>query len=175
MKIKAIHTAWDNKPCIIKPRFFPKETGLQFTVIEGGYSGSYFACEYEQFTFNWYAKFQIFFVRIWYNLKMNLWRKIYRQYPYRIKRLFNPIKNDEDNERIESFTIDGKWREDGLESKLDLFFPLREGWINICKYPDGARESNGIIYSVRTAATEALSRTPQGVKCLDTIKIEWEE
>ena len=26
MKIKAIHTAWDNKPCIIKPRFFPKET-----------------------------------------------------------------------------------------------------------------------------------------------------
>lgn len=94
IKIKAIHTAWDNKPCIIKPRFFPKETGLQFTVIEGGYSGSYFACEYEQFTFNWYAKFQIFFVRIWYNLKMNLWRKIYRQYPYRIKRLFNPIKND---------------------------------------------------------------------------------
>ena len=94
MKIKAIHTAWDNKPCVIKPRFFPKETGLQFTVIKGCYSGSCFACKYEQFTFNWYAKFQIFFVRIWYNLKMNLWRKIYRQYPYRIKRLFNPIKND---------------------------------------------------------------------------------
>ena len=94
MKIKAIHTAWDNKPCVIKPRFFPKETGLQFTVIEGCYSGSCFACKYKQFTFDWYAKFQIFFVRIWYYLKMNLWRKIYRQYPYRIKLFFNPIKNN---------------------------------------------------------------------------------
>ena len=72
MKIKAIHKAWDDKPCIIKPKFFPKETGLQFTVIEGSYSGSCFACKYEQFTFNWYAKFQMFFVRIWYYLKMNL-------------------------------------------------------------------------------------------------------
>ena len=94
MKIKAIHTAWDNKPCVIKPRFFPKETGMQFTVIEGGYSRSCFACGHEQFTFDWYAKLQICFVRIWYYFKMNLWRKIYRQYPYRIKQLFNPIKND---------------------------------------------------------------------------------
>ena len=94
MKIKAIHKEWDNKQCIIKPRFFPKETGLHFTVIEGGYSGSIFACKYEQFTFNCYAKFQIFFVKIWYYLKMNLWRKIYRQYPYRIKLFFNPTKND---------------------------------------------------------------------------------
>ena len=95
MKIKAIHTAWDNKPCIIKPRFFPKETWLQFTVIEGCYSGSCFACKYEQFTFDWYAKFQIFFVRIWYYLKMNLWRKLRRQYPYRIKLFFHPIKNND--------------------------------------------------------------------------------
>ena len=95
MKIKAIHTAWDNKPCIIKPRFFPKETGLQFNVIEGCYSGSCFACKYEQFTFDRYAKLQIFFVRIWYYLKMNLWRKLRRQYPYRIKMFFHPIKTSD--------------------------------------------------------------------------------
>ena len=92
MKIKAIHTAWDNKPCVVKPRFFPKETGLQFAVIEGCYSGSCFACKYEQFTFNWHFYLQIFLVRIWYYLKMNLWRKIRHQIPYRIKLFFNPIK-----------------------------------------------------------------------------------
>ena len=94
MKIKAIHTHWNNKPCVIKPRFFPKESGLQFTVIEGSYKGSLFACNYEQFTFDSYAKFQIFWVRIWYYLKMNLWRKLRHQWPYCLKLFFSPIKND---------------------------------------------------------------------------------
>jgi len=94
MKIKAIHTAWDDKPCVIKPRFFPKESGLQFNVIEGCYKGSCFACNYEQFTFNWCAKSQIFFVKIWYYIKMNLWRKIRHQIPCRIKLFINPHKND---------------------------------------------------------------------------------
>ena len=89
MKIKAIHTAWDNKPCVIKPRFFPKETGLQFTVIKGCYSGSCFACKYEQFTFNWYAKFQIFFVKIWYWMRYWLWMHIRYWQPYRIKRVLS--------------------------------------------------------------------------------------
>jgi len=68
--------------------------GLQFTVIEGCYSGSCFACKYEQFTFDWYAKKQIFFVKIWYYIKMNLWRKIRHQIPFRVKLFFNPVKND---------------------------------------------------------------------------------
>jgi hypothetical protein len=94
MKIKAIHTSWDNKQCVITPRFFPKETGLQFNVIEGDYKGSCFACKYEKFTFDWFAKFQIFFVKIWYYIKMNLWRKLRYQLSYRIKLYINPVKND---------------------------------------------------------------------------------
>lgn len=89
MKIKAIHVNWDNKPCLIKPILFPKETGLQFSVIKGGYSGSIFSCTYKQFNFGIYAKFQIFLVKIWYFIKMNLWRKLRHQWPYQIKLLFN--------------------------------------------------------------------------------------
>ena len=91
MKIKAIHTAWDNKPCIIKQDFSLKKQGYNL-LLSKVLIGSCFACNYEQFTFNWYAKFQIFFVKIWYYLKMNLWRKIYRQFPYRIKLFFKPTK-----------------------------------------------------------------------------------
>lgn len=94
MKIKAIHVNWDNKPCLIKPIFFPKETGLQFAVIEGGYKHSLFACNYEQFSFSHFAKFQIFFVKIWYFVKMNIWRKLRYQWPYKIKSLIFNSKNE---------------------------------------------------------------------------------
>ena len=90
-EIKAIHKSFGNKPCVIEPVFFPKETGLQFSVVKGDYKCSLFACGYEQFTFDIYAEIQIFFIRIWYYLKMNLWRKLRHQWPYKVRCYF---KND---------------------------------------------------------------------------------
>lgn len=89
MEIKAIHTKRGRKPCIVTPRFFPKEVGMQFTVIKGTYKGSLFACTYDQFEFNKYAKMQIFFARFWYCIKMILWRKLRYQWPYRIRVMLN--------------------------------------------------------------------------------------
>lgn len=89
------------------------------------------------------------------------------------------VKNPETlEEKLVAYTPGG--RAAYLNEDLDIFFAdeeahKHEGWMNVCKYPDGARKTNGIIYSVRTAATEAISYTPQGVEYLDTIKIEWEE
>lgn len=70
--------------------------GLAFRVIQGSYKGSLFACGYEQFTFNRYAKTQIFFIRIWYYMKMNIWRKLRHQWPYKVKCCFNRRKFIED-------------------------------------------------------------------------------
>lgn len=78
------------------------------------------------------------------------------------------VKDDEDNERIESFTIDGKWWEDELESKLDLFFPLHEGWINIYV-------NNWLDGTVYPSKEEALNMRDGMTECIATIKIEWEE
>lgn len=88
MKIKAIHKKFGNRPCVIEPVFFPKESGLAFGVREGDYAGSWFACGYEEFTFDRYAEIQIFFVMIWYYLKMNLWRKLRHQWPYKVRCYF---------------------------------------------------------------------------------------
>lgn len=95
MKIKAIHKSFDNKPCIITPIFFPKESGLQFKVIQGSYSGSIFACKYDEFEFDLFAKFQILTIKIWYYVKMIFWRKLRHQYPHKIRLFFHPIKDNE--------------------------------------------------------------------------------
>lgn len=87
MKLKAIHKKWDNKPCIIKPVFWPKITGLQFKVIEGGYSGSIFTCLESGFIFARKAKFQLIFIKVRYWVKMYLFVKIWYQYPHRFKKL----------------------------------------------------------------------------------------
>ena len=62
----------------------------------------------------------------------------------------------------------------GSEDKNDLFFApeKHEGWIIINKYPDGVRDTNGIIYHTEL---DIPNITPVGVKRIDTIKIEWEE
>ena len=96
MKIQAIHKKWDNKPCVIEPVFFPKESGLAYGVREGGYKGSWFACRYDQFTFDRYAEFQIFFVRIWYWMKMIMWRKLRHQWPYKVKCYFKQRNKTDD-------------------------------------------------------------------------------
>ena len=56
----------------------------------------------------------------------------------------------------------------------DLFFApeKHEGWIIINKYPDGVRDTNGIIYPTKLDVPDT---PPVGVKRVATIKIEWEE
>ena len=84
------------------------------------------------------------------------------------------VENDEDDERVESYKIDGKWSANGLENSFDLFFaPTKhEGWININKWPDGVRDTDGIIYHTKS---DIPDMAPVGVKRVATIKIEWEE
>lgn len=84
------------------------------------------------------------------------------------------VETDEDDERVRSFKIDGKWSIDGLESNFDLFFApeKHEGWIIINKYPDGVRDTNGIIYHTELDIPDIPI---VGVKRVATIKIEWEE
>ena len=64
----------------------------------------------------------------------------------------------------------------GLDSASvdDLFFApeKHEGWIIINKWPDGERDTNGIIYDTELD----IPNKPQvGTHRVATIKIEWEE
>ena len=84
------------------------------------------------------------------------------------------VENDEDEEKARSYKIDGKWSIDGLGNSFDLFFApeKHEGWIIINKWPDGERDTNGIIYDTELD----IPNKPQvGTQRVATIKIEWEE
>ena len=72
-----------------------------------------------------------------------------------------------------AFYSDGKFFRDGAD-ELDLFFApeKHEGWIIINKYPDGERDTNGIIYHTKLDVPDIPI---VGVKRVATIKIEWEE
>lgn len=62
----------------------------------------------------------------------------------------------------------------GSEDKNDLFFApeKHEGWIIINKWPDGERDTNGIIYDTELD----IPNKPQvGTHRVATVKIEWEE
>ena len=80
---------------------------------------------------------------------------------------------NEGQEYVCAFYSDGKVFSDE-DNELDLFFApeKHEGWIIINKYPDGERETNGIIYLTKSDVPDI---TPLGVKRVATIKIEWEE
>ena len=62
----------------------------------------------------------------------------------------------------------------GSEYENDLFFApeKHEGWIIINKYPDGERDTNGIIYDTELDIPNKLQ---VGTHRVATIKIEWEE
>ena len=62
----------------------------------------------------------------------------------------------------------------GSEDENDLFFApeKHEGWIIINKWPDGKRDTNGIIYDTELDIPDI---PPVGGKRVATIKIEWEE
>ena len=72
-----------------------------------------------------------------------------------------------------AFYSDGKFFRDGGD-ELDLFFApeKHEGWIIINKWPDGERDTNGIIYDNKLDIHDIPLI---GGKRVATIKIEWEE
>ena len=71
------------------------------------------------------------------------------------------------------FTTNGEAIKGRLLSN-DLFFApeKHEGWININKWPDGVRDTDGIIYHTKSDIPDI---PPVGGKRVATIKIEWEE
>ena len=72
-----------------------------------------------------------------------------------------------------SFTTNGEAIK-GSQQCTDLFFApeKHEGWIIINKWPNGERDTNGIIYSTELD----IPNKPQvGTHRVATIKIEWEE
>ena len=77
-------------------------------------------------------------------------------------------------ERFVSCQKNGRESNDLIESASDLFFApeKHEGWIIINKYPDGERDTNGIIYPTKLDIPDIPI---VGVKRVATIKIEWEE
>ena len=80
----------------------------------------------------------------------------------------------EDKEETCYYNKKGYWNSCEVISKIDLFFaPTKhEGWIIINKYPDGVRDTNGIIYDTELD----IPNKPQvGTQRIATIKIEWEE
>ena len=80
----------------------------------------------------------------------------------------------EDKEETCYYNKKGYWNSCGAVSKIDLFFipEKHEGWIIINKWPDGERDTNGIIYDTELD----IPNKPQvGTHRIATIKIEWEE
>lgn len=86
------------------------------------------------------------------------------------------VENDEDNESIESYTIDGNWWGKGLKRNLDLFFAPEKkvGWMNIYRTIDSDCPAVGdLIYTSEQAAKESIS--VKNDYYITTIKVEWEE
>ena len=77
------------------------------------------------------------------------------------------------DEVIKTFWNNG-FETTAIEGENDLFFVSikHEGWININMWPDGERDTNGIIYHNKL---DIPDMPPVGGKRIATIKIEWEE
>lgn len=73
-----------------------------------------------------------------------------------------------------SFATNGLLIKDGVEQPSDLFFApeKHEGWIIINKWPNGVRDTNGIIYDTEL---DIPNKPTVGTHRIATIKIEWEE
>ena len=78
-----------------------------------------------------------------------------------------------DDEVIKTFWDNGI-ETAGSEDKNDLFFApeKHEGWIVINKWPDGVRDTNGIIYHTKLDIPDI---PPESIQLVAPIKIEWEE
>ena len=84
------------------------------------------------------------------------------------------VTMDDKTKQVLLYYENGRYYFSGKEGEDDLLFApeKHEGWIIINKYPDGVRDTNGIIYHTKS---DVPNITPVGVKRVATIKIEWEE
>ena len=81
------------------------------------------------------------------------------------------VETDEDDERVRSFKIDGKWSVDGLESNFDLFFAptIVKRWGIV--YRKAER-----LFDTREEAEEWMEEADEGEKKFCSVcKVEWEE
>ena len=87
------------------------------------------------------------------------------------------VETDEDDERVRSFKIDGKWSVDELENNFDRFFApeKKEGWINIfeCVHDNKRRYVRGV--SIFKSKEDAEKTGRDCSNYITTVKIEWEE
>lgn len=77
------------------------------------------------------------------------------------------------DEVIKTFWNNG-FETTAIEGENDLFFApeKHEGWIIINKWPNGVRDTNGIIYDTELD----IPNKPQvGTHRVATVKVEWEE
>ena len=77
------------------------------------------------------------------------------------------------DEVIKTFWNNG-FETTAIEGENDLFFApeKHEGWIVINKWPDGVRDTNGIIYHTKSDIPDI---PPESIQLVAPIKIEWEE
>ena len=77
------------------------------------------------------------------------------------------------DEVIKTFWNNG-FETTAIEGENDLFFApeKHEGWIVINKWPDGVRDTNGIIYHTKLDIPDI---PPESIQLVAPIKIEWEE
>lgn len=87
-------------------------------------------------------------------------RKNHNSYP-----IIALVESDEDDEKIRSYTIDGKWSVNGVESRFDLFFAPEKkvGWMNL--YKNLVHNSEEVAKKIAAGDEDYIT----------TIKIEWEE
>ena len=81
------------------------------------------------------------------------------------------VETDEDDERVRSFKIDGKWSIDGLENDLDLFFAptIVKRWGIV--YRKAER-----LFDTREQAEKWMEEADEGEKKFCSVcKVEWEE
>lgn len=83
------------------------------------------------------------------------------------------LVQENDNERIFSYTKDGLWFEN-IQNSSDLFFApeKKEGWITVCKDGDDYYTGGTEIYS---SEAEAVIHFRKKFDSIKTVKIEWEE
>ena len=86
------------------------------------------------------------------------------------------VETDEDDERVRSFKIDGKWSVDGLGSNFDLFFApeKHEAWINLFRdCCTGVNYPSSRLFNTKKEAKQNV--TIEDDRYIASIKIEWEE
>lgn len=80
------------------------------------------------------------------------------------------LKNEENSEYPMTYTKDGRFckSEDGMDDLV--MAPVKhEGWVNVYK------GSCGYIYFGECYATLEKAQDAKSIRCVDTVKIEWEE